>query len=280
MKKKILSLFLALTLCLSLLPTAAFAADGAQDPAEPGEEILAPEQLEDPEKDPDPEQEDPSVKQDEVVAAVQAMIDALPDAAELDGMNDEDAMAVYEAFQAACEAYYDTLTEGQREQLKNTEKLEALSDWFSQSAALAAGTEHQHPICGDVNCKDSNHVLSSGETWQGVNTLAAEMEAGHYYLTDYVTISSTWKPQNGVVLCLNGYGITLDGEGPVIEVQPDVTFTLCNCNGSGPYGYGVRDLHGKGRHRASGTERIQDESAGSEGQRCDIGYSYPERCSI
>ena len=60
MKKKILSLFLALTLCLSLLPTAAFAADGAQDPAEPGEEILAPEQLGDPEKDPDPEQEQES----------------------------------------------------------------------------------------------------------------------------------------------------------------------------------------------------------------------------
>ena len=57
MKKKILSLFLALAMCLSLLPTAAFAADGAQDPAEPGEEILAPEQLRDPEKDPDPEQE-------------------------------------------------------------------------------------------------------------------------------------------------------------------------------------------------------------------------------
>ena len=57
MKKKILSLFLALAMCLSLLPTAAFAADGAQDPAEPGEEILAPEQLGDPEKDPDPEQE-------------------------------------------------------------------------------------------------------------------------------------------------------------------------------------------------------------------------------
>ena len=60
MKKKILSLFLALAMCLSLLPTAAFAADGAQDPAEPGEEILAPEQLGDPEKDPDPEQEQES----------------------------------------------------------------------------------------------------------------------------------------------------------------------------------------------------------------------------
>ena len=57
MKKKILSLFLALAMCLSLLPTAAFAADGAQDPAEPDEDILAPEQLGNPEKDPDPEQE-------------------------------------------------------------------------------------------------------------------------------------------------------------------------------------------------------------------------------
>ena len=57
MKKKILSLFLALAMCLSLLPTAAFAKGDTQDPAEPGEEILAPEQLGDPEKDPDPEQE-------------------------------------------------------------------------------------------------------------------------------------------------------------------------------------------------------------------------------
>ena len=57
MKKKILSLFLALAMCLSLLPTAAFAADGAQDPAEPGEALLVPEQPEEPEEDPDPEQE-------------------------------------------------------------------------------------------------------------------------------------------------------------------------------------------------------------------------------
>lgn len=57
MKKKILSLFLALAMCLSLLPTAAFAADGAQDPAEPGEALLVPEQPEEPEEDPDLEQE-------------------------------------------------------------------------------------------------------------------------------------------------------------------------------------------------------------------------------
>ena len=171
------------------------------------------------------QQEDSASKQ--AVAAVQALIDALPDAEALDGMDDEDAMAVYEAFQAACDAYYD-LTEEQQAQLKNTEKLEALSDWFSQSAALAAGTGHTHPICGDKDC--SEHGVSFSD-WQGVSTLTAEMEAGHYYLTDYVTIHSTWKPVNGVVLCLNGYGITLDADGPVIEVQPGVTFTLCDCKG-------------------------------------------------
>ena len=47
-----------------------------------------------------------------------------------------------------------------------------------------------------------------------------------------MTIGSTWKPANGTVLCLNGYGISLNGNGPVIEVQPGVTFTLCDCNGS------------------------------------------------
>ena len=47
-----------------------------------------------------------------------------------------------------------------------------------------------------------------------------------------MTINSTWSPANGTVLCLNGYGISLNGNGPVIEVQPGVTFTLCDCNGS------------------------------------------------
>ena len=52
MKKKILSLFLALTLCLSLLPTAAFAEGDAQDLPEQGEEILVPEQPGEPEEEP------------------------------------------------------------------------------------------------------------------------------------------------------------------------------------------------------------------------------------
>ena len=144
MKKRILSCLMALALCLTLLPTAALAeetegtaqtppaveestdpangeakqenqpveAKQENQPAEAKQENQPAEQEE--------QQEDSAAKQDEAVANVQAMIDALPDASELDGMDDADAMAVYEAFQAACNAYYETLTEGQQAQLKNT----------------------------------------------------------------------------------------------------------------------------------------------------------------
>ena len=131
------------------------------------------------------------------------MIDALPDAEALDGMDDADAMAVYEAFQTACDAYYETLTEGQQAQLKNTEKLEALSAWFSQLAALAAGG-HQHPICGST-CEDGNH---NNVTWKGVMGVTGLQAGGHYYLMRDVTVSETWHPADGVVLCLNGHSIT------------------------------------------------------------------------
>ena len=175
------------------------------------------------------QQEDSAAKQDEAVAAVQAMIDALPDAAELDGMDDEDAMAVYEAFQAACDAYYDTLTEEQQAQLKNTEKLEALSYWFSQLETLAAGG-HQHPICGST-CEDGNH---NNVTWTGVMGVTGLQASGHYYLMRDVTVSETWHPADGVVLCLNGHSITATEKGiNVIEVDKGKTFTLTDCGTAG-----------------------------------------------
>ena len=223
MKKKILSLFLALAMCLSLLPTAAFAADGAQDSAEPGEEILAPEQLGDPEKDPDLEQEeqqaDPSVKQDEAVAAVQALMDALP--GEVTADNADELQAQLMAIDAALEE----LTDEQTAKLDLT-RYKALCEALSGLTAVQAETTSGHT--GD----HGEYTLPEGKTWTGINNITAEMDAGYYYLTDYVTISSTWKPKDGVVLCLNGYGITLSADGPAIQVQPDVTFTLCDCNGS------------------------------------------------
>ena len=83
MKKRILSCLMALALCLTLLPTAALA-----------------------------EETDASETTDEAVAAVQARIDALPDAKALNGMDNDDALAAYDAVQAAYDAY-EKLTEAQ-----------------------------------------------------------------------------------------------------------------------------------------------------------------------
>ena len=245
---------MALALCLTLLPTAALAeetegtaqtppaveestdpangeakqenqpveAKQENQPAEAKQENQPAEQEE--------QQEDSAAKQDEAVANVQAMIDALPDASELDGMDDADAMAVYEAFQAACNAYYETLTEGQQAQLKNTEKLEALSAWFSQSAALAAGG-HQYPICGASCTDDENH---DNVTWTGAMGVTGLRAGGHYYLMKDVKVSETWHPEDGVVLCLNGHSITATTTSiNVIEVDKGKTFTLTDCGTAG-----------------------------------------------
>ena len=224
MKKKILSLFLALTLCLSLLPTAAFAEGDAQDLPEQGEEILVPEQPGEPEDDPAPEQEeqqeDPSVKQDEAVAAVQALMDALP--GEVTADNADELQAQLMAIDAALEE----LTDEQTAKLDLT-RYEALCEALSGLTAVQAETTSGHT--GD----HGEYTLPEGKTWTGINNITAEMDAGYYYLTDYVTISSTWKPKDGVVLCLNSYGITLDADGPAIQVQPGVTFTLCDCSSRG-----------------------------------------------
>ena len=269
MKKRILSCLMALALCLTLLPTAALAeetegtaqtppaVEESADPAngeakqenQPAEtkqenQSAAPEQENQPaetkQEDQPAEQgeqrEDSAAKQ--AVADVQAMIDDLPDAAELDGMDDEDAMAVYEAFQAACDAYYD-LTEEQQAQLKNTEKLEALSDWFSQLETLAAGTGHTHYLCGGTDCNQEGHEREEGgmttfEPWTGT------VATGAYYLTK--DISGFTVPSGvNLTLCLNGYNITSDGvqNEDVITVKPGATFTLCDCKRGGTTDYGT-----------------------------------------
>ena len=236
MKKRILSCLMALALCLTLLPTAALAEERegtAQTPPaveEPADPANGEAEQESQPAEQEEQQEDSASKQDGAVAAVQAMIDALPDAEALDGMDDADAMAVYEAFQTACDAYYETLTEGQQAQLKNTEKLEALSAWFSQSAALAAGG-HQHPICGASCTDDENH---DNVTWRGASNVTGLEAGGHYYLIRDVKVSETWHPEDGVVLCLNGYSITATTRSMnVIKVDKGKTFTLTDCTGGG-----------------------------------------------
>ena len=285
MKKRILSCLMALALCLTLLPTAALAeepegtaqtspaveeaADPANGKAKQENQPAAPEQ-EGQSTEQEEQQEDSATKQDEDVAAVQAMIDALPDAAELDGMDDEDAMAVYEAFQTACDAYYDTLTEEQQAQLKNTEKLAALSERFSQLETLAAGDTHTHCLCGDTSIGDhtaesqitfdkwltsgygpkqsltlyyNEADKTSGKTVSQDKSNNWVLNGGNYYLrTDVenqdhfgvVKIDHTIVIKGEVTICLNGQTIQSKAEGmPVFEIASDGKLTLTDCGSAG-----------------------------------------------
>ena len=268
MKKRILSCLMALALCLTLLPTAAL----AEEPEGTAQMSPAVEEAADPangkakqENQPaeqEEQQEDSATKQDEAVAAVQAMIDALPDAAELDGMDDADAMAVYEAFQTACDAYYDTLAEGQQAQLKNTEKLAALSDWFSQPETLATGEHRNHCVCGATHNNIGDHTaesqitfdmwLTSGYGAQGLELSVHDindqvyghcaskdgenwlLEKGTYYLADNIIVDRTIVIKDNVTICLNGKKIESKAEGkPVFEVVSGGKLSLTDCGSAG-----------------------------------------------
>lgn len=218
MKKRVLSLFMALALCFSLLPTAAFAETAGADPSSPytvGGDT-----------------DGQGKKTDEAVAAVQKLLDALPDEVTEENAADIEAqlMAIDEAMEA--------LSEAQLAMLDMT-RYDAICAPLVGLTAEQAG-EHTHPICGDKNCKEHGAALTD---WKGVSSLDEITGAGHYYLTGPVTLTRAWYPEDGVVLCLNGQTITMnDGSNKwptaVIRVSGGVTFTLCDCQGTGTVTHG------------------------------------------
>ena len=163
MKKRIISLFLALALCVGMLPAPAWAEEptdptqavevvGAANPSEETDPTTEPTEAEtepteaetEPTEAPKaaevPAEETAAPGEDEAVAAVQAMIDALPDV--------EDMSESYlDALEAAYSAF-DALSEAQQAQITGVEKLEALFGWVnSQVSTLAA----EETISGEVN---------------------------------------------------------------------------------------------------------------------------------
>ena len=183
MKKRVLSLLMAIAICLSMLPSAAL----AEIPGTGTNEVQTEQQITD-EQNPDEQNPD----------------EQKPDEQNPDKQNPD-------------------------------EQKPAKAPRKVQTAETHTGDHGEY-------------TLPKGATWQGVDSLPSD--SGNYYLTKDVTIGSTWKPADGTVLCLNGYGISLNGNGPVIEVQPGVTFTLCDCNGSqNRYTHGI--THG-GNGRGAG----------------------------
>ena len=98
----------------------------------------------------------------------------------------------------------------------------------ADNAVANAEWHSNHPICGDINCTEHGN----NQTWNAISSkdeLFSAEAKGYYYLTNNVTLSSTWEPQDGVVLCLNGKTITMAKNDNVIKVDADVTFTLTDC---------------------------------------------------
>ena len=206
---------MALTLCLTLLPTAALADElGPVDGTSTVETAGA-----------DAEAEAKAKADAEAAAAVQAQIDALPDADELPAMDDDEVLAAYMAIQEAYDVY-DALTAEQQAQITGAECFEALFGWFNgQIAPLADvtinpdGADANGDIVNDTSFERTGPVLTKNDT-----TLS-----GKYYIVQGdITISGDLtvdgSKEGGLVLCQDAK-LTVEG-------------ALIHSGGNGFYIYG------------------------------------------
>lgn len=260
MKKRVLSMFMALALCLTLLPAPVRA---AEDTPESGAIVQEEQQEEnspavseqagtneeengsegDPQNTGTPdaggaedskadapesgEDENAGNNADAAVSAVQTMIDALPIVSELDGMTADELDAAYDDIQAAYDAY-EALNAEQQAQITGAD-FEALLGWFNSQTALLADAqsgEHTHCVCGkDSGTTVNGHTHNNSTAWTAADSLPGT--AGSYYLTQ--SVSSDWTVPTGEVnLCLNGQ--TINGK---ITVGSGATLTLTDCSDSG-----------------------------------------------
>lgn len=240
MKKRIISLILALALCVGMLPAPAWAEEptdptqavevvGAANPSEetdpttepteeetePTEEETEPTEAEteptegetEPTEAPKaaevPAEETAAPGDDEAVAAVQAMIDALPDV--------EDMSESYlDALEAAYSAF-DALSEAQQAQITGVEKLEALFGWVnSQVSTLAA----EETISGEVNW--NNRTFTKPVKLTGDTTL---------------TLVGDNKIECDAPLDLNNCQLTVKGTGTLTVIGNGRSDTWM-CNGA------------------------------------------------
>ena len=119
MKKRLFSILTALTLCLTLLPTAALAEETPATAAQPSAaEVTGVSQTG---ETPQP---------DAAVSALQSRLDALPTADSLASADEAEIAAAYQAAQDAYDAL-EALGPDQLAQITGLEKLAALMDWFN-----------------------------------------------------------------------------------------------------------------------------------------------------
>lgn len=230
MKRRLFSLFLALTLVVGMLPAPAFAQEtestqATQAPTEASTPTEAPRAeptqapTEAPTEAPAAESTQPAAEaqpteppaqvfaepaQDEAVAAVQAMIDALPDV--------EDMSESYlDALEAAYSAF-DALSEAQQARINGVEKLEALFGWVNSQVSTLADDVME--ITGEVRW--NNRTFTTPVKLTGDTTL---------------TLVGDNKIECDAPLDLNNCQLTVKGTGTLTVVGNGRSDTWM-CNGA------------------------------------------------
>ena len=267
MKKRVLSLFMALALSLSMTPTVAFAEEAGTvteqeaqsgesiaDVYSGGEDAIGNDSGDDTTVDDitrDVSGGDVSggdAEQDAEVRAVQALIDALPES--ITAENADELQAQLIAIDKAMEA----LDEAQLAKLDRA-RYYAICTCTALTTFVAAqnGGHTNHPICGATcnghNDGNSPHEVVTGWiplSWDDSKGLLKDGEplgdkgkeyylyAGNYYLAGNLTLDAAIVISGEVSLCLNGHSITQEGTGGAIRIPNTIdnnvkSLSLCDC---------------------------------------------------
>ena len=186
--------------------------------------------------------------EDEQVAAVAALIEALPSVEELEGMTEEEQLAAYEQIQGAFDAY-DALPEEQKLLISGAEEaFEALFAYFNNQVEPVA--VHKHPVCGDVDC--TAHTQATFYSWDGVSGF----NGSYIYLDQDAVRDNSISIRGSVTICLNGHTISTNGESPVFYVPSGSTLKICDCKGSGKL------ISDEGLYNCSGSGEVGIETDG------------------
>ena len=243
MKKRVLSLLMAVTLCFSTVPMTALAQEAD---ATTEQETTVPETNPEPQSDvtvyeadnsgedikdisggdagADSAAQGTAKEKDAAVQAVQALIDALPET-----VTEENAESVSAQLEAIAEAM-DSLTEEQIAELDMT-RLNAISEAMNAPMTVAAqdGTHADHPICG-AECTHTDGEGHAGLTWTGISSLSDINGSGNYYLVNSVELDTVWVCRYAdVTLCLNGYTITGADGTYAIGVGKGASLAITDC---------------------------------------------------
>ena len=210
MKRRFLSILLALCMTMWLAPTGAFASQegSAKDMSSASALSVANESGSDDAPATEPAVDDSPVGEGESTGQVESTdADSQISGAQSEAAGQPDGSA----------------TEAADSSAQNAVQLASVDE---PSSVPADGT-HVHRICGDSSCTDASHAEIEWTAWDSSTSLPSA--SGSYYLTTDVTLSDTWNvwKSTDIKLCLNGHTIIgADGKDTIVLKRPEESSTI------------------------------------------------------